>query len=62
MISFHHRVVRYVVEVLGIPESDIRSWWCQYDADYVHVRLWNWRRFRIAGIDLFRHEHRQRQA
>lgn len=55
----NQRVMRYVIEALGIPESDMRDWWCHWQEDVLTVRLWNRRRLRVTGYDLFAFDRRR---
>lgn len=50
-MSVHDHVVRYAVERLGIPESDIRDYRMLPNMDVIELRLHNWRKFRITGLE-----------
>ena len=49
----NHRVMRYVIEALGIPESDVRDFWPHPTEYALTIRLWNRRRLRVTAFDLF---------
>ena len=45
------RLIAYCVERRGVTEADIRDCRWLWDRDVVVVRLWNWRRFEVSGMD-----------
>jgi hypothetical protein len=44
---------------VGVTEADIRDLRYEVNRDVVIVRLWNWRKFYITGLDMTTHEHNQ---
>jgi len=44
---------RYVIEKLGIPESDIKRWVIDPTRDVFVIRLWNWRKLEVTGRELY---------
>ena len=44
-------LVAYCVDHLGVTEADVRDVRWIADRDAVVVRLWNWRRFEVSGLD-----------
>ena len=49
----HPMRARYMTEVLGVPESDIRRQRDEWTRDATEVQLWTWRKFTISGLDEF---------
>lgn len=50
------RLDNYLVEILGIPESDIKRVYALYAYDAYEVILWNRRWFYVTGLELARRE------
>lgn len=55
-------MIQSLVNLLGVSEVDLRDISYYFNKDMVQVRLWNHRKFTVAGIDLFRETLRHTPA